>query len=627
MKDKMTTAKIVQVLAALTSGVFVYQAAFGVWEPQISRGIYILSAMLLAFLMNPARKKDRVVPVWMKVTDYLLAGLSIFCILWFMFNFEHLALAAGLPLDTIHVVVGIIMIILVLESCRRTIGPALPIIVSLFLLYNYYGPMMPGPLRHRGFSVNRIVSVMFAGTEGIFGSVVFIFATHIFLFVIFGAFLQKSGAGQFFIDLSKAVAGKVAGGAGQASVVSSWILGSIMGSSTANTAVTGAVTIPLMIDNGYRKHVAAAIEAVVSIGGQFMPPIMGASAFLMAAIVGVPYIEVALAGLIPAVLFFLSMVLMVFLEAKRTNIAPLPESEIPKVSEVFKKGWFYLIPIIIIVYILARGYSPSRAGVYAIVACFGLSWLNKERRMGPKEIYEALADGAKGALSISATAGPIGMLIAAISLPGLGMRISTIIIQLSGGHLPLALLLVMAASFILGMGMNVSSAYLLLATLTAPALVDLGVPILAAHFFVFWTSQLSVVTPPVCLSAFVAASLAGADVWKTGWYSLRMGLIIYYMPVLFVMMPGLMFMGTGAEIIYAIACTIIGVVAFSVFMQGYLLTTLTLVERVLIGVASLMVIHIDWISDIIGLTLLVFAVVSQVVRARKGAQPPSAAGV
>ncbi len=620
--EKTNNAKLallVKIMATAFSGIYIYQAAFGVWEPQYSRGCYIFFALALAFLTSPNRKKGKEVPLWLHVMDVALAVVTLGCVLYFIGRYQYYAIHAGMPLGPVDLFMGILTLLLVLEACRRCIGLALPIIVAAFLVYCYVGRYMPGPLMHKGFSLNRIVNVMFAGTEGIFGSVVYTFSTYIFLFIIFGSFLQKSGAGQFFIDVAKAVAGRLAGGAAQAAVISSWIFGSIMGSSTANAAISGAVSIPLMIENGYKRHVAASIEAVVSIGGQFMPPIMGAAAFLMASMIGIPYSQVALAGLPSAILFFISMMLMVYLEAKSSGLKPLPETEIPKMSQVFKKGWIYLIPIAVIVFYLAIGASPAKAGFWSIVACVGVSWLTKDRRMGIKEILDALSEGAIGSLSMANTAGAIGILIAAISLPGLGMKISTIIMQISNGFLPLALLLVMAASFILGMGMNVSSAYLLLVTLTAPALTQLGVPLLTAHFFVFWTSQLAVVTPPVCLSAYVAAAIAGADIWKTGWSSLRMGLVIYYMPILFVYMPGLLLIGSTASILYAIFCTLIGVFAYAVVSQGFLILKLTWYERVIMGVAAVMTLLIGWMTDLIGILLIASVFALQLTRKKKEA--------
>lgn len=616
-KDNRYFALMIKIIAAIFSGLFIYQAGFGVWVPQYSRGLYILFALVLAFLIAPHRKGKKNTPLWLQVFDVVLAAISVVCILYFMSRYSHYSINAGIPLEPIDMFFGILTIVLLLEACRRCLGWALPIITVFFLFYCYFGRIMPGQLVHRGFSINRIVNVMFAGTEGIFGSVTYTFSSYIFLFIIFGSFLQVSGAGDFYIELAKSAVGRLPGGAGQASVVSSWILGSIMGSSTANTAVTGAVTIPLMIENGYKKHVAASIEAVVSIGGQFMPPIMGAAAFLMAANIGVPYGEIALAGLAPAVFFFLAMIFMVWLEAKRTGLKPLPASEIPKMRDVMKRGWFYLIPIVVIVYFLGTGASPSKAGFWSIISCILVSWLNPGKRMGLRQLFEALANGAESSLSIATSAGVIGILIASISLPGLGMKLSSLIMQVSGGILPVALLLVMLASFILGMGMNVSSAYMLLITLTAPALTQLGVPLLVAHFFVFWTSQLAVVTPPVALSAYVAASIADADVWKTGWYSLRMGLVIYYMPILFVYMPGLLLIGSIGSIIYSLLCTLIGIFAFSVLCQGYLIIKATWPERIIMGIASLMVILIGWVTDIIGLGLIAVVVVMQILRKKK----------
>jgi TRAP transporter 4TM/12TM fusion protein len=466
---------------------------------------------------------------------------------------------------------------------------------------------------------------MYASTEGIFGSVVYVFANLIFLFVIFGSFLTASGAAKFFVELSKAAVGRFTGGAAQSAVVSSWLLGSVIGSSTANTAITGSITIPMMISRGYKRHIAAAVEAVVSIGGQFMPPIMGAAAFLIAAFVGIPYIEVAKAGLIPAVLFFLSMVFMVYLESKRLGLKGIPVKELPKLKTVFLGGWYHFLPIVIIISLLVAGFSTSLAGFYAIVSTVVLSWLNKETRMRPKQIFNALAEGARNSLSLSVTAGAVGILVAAITLPGLGLKFSSIILELANGNLPLALALVMAASFVLGMGMNVSSAYLVLITLAAPALVEMGVPLLTAHFFVFWTSQLSVITPPVALSAYVAAAIAKADVWKTGWYSLRMGLSIYYLPIMFVYIPALLWIGSTGEVIWAFTTTLFGVLAFSALMQGYLLTETKITDRILLGIGAISLVFPDLLTDFVGFAIISLVVAIQYFRSKnKNLKPKNA---
>lgn len=604
-----------KVLSAVFSSLFVYQAAFGYWEAHISRGIYILFALVLTFLINPNRKQES--SRFMRSFDYVLVGLSVFVTFYFMINFNSFAVNAGLPLSTIDVLIGCVTVLLVLEACRRTLGLAIPIIAISFLLYNYFGQYMPDIIFHRGFSINRIISVMYASTEGIFGSVAYTFSSFIFLFIIFGTFIQASGAGDFFVDLSKALVGRFAGGSAQAAVVSSALLGSIMGSSTANTAVSGGVTIPLMIDNGYKKHIAASVSAVSSIGGQFLPPVMGAGAFLMASFIGVPYIEIAKTSVIPALLFFLGIGIMVYLEAKNNGLKGIPKEEIPKISDVLKKGWFYLIPIVIIVFMLMKGFSPSLAGFWGIGSSFIVSFFRKEKRMKPKALYEALSESAKSSLAMATTAGVVGLLVAAISLPGLGMKFSSIILELANGRLFIALLLVMAASFVLGMGMNVTSAYMVLVTLAAPALVELGVPLIAAHFFVFWTSQLSVVTPPVCLSAYVAASIAGADPWKTGWYSLRMGLSIYYLPLMFIYVPPIILIGSPGQIILATVTALLGILCYSVVSQGYFITRAKIYERIILGIAAMLLIIYGVYTDLIGLALLALVIALQLSRKKR----------
>ena len=316
---------------------------------------------------------------------------------------------------------------------------------------------------------------------------------------------------------------------------------------------------------------------------------------------------------------------MVYLEAKRMGLKGIPEKELPDLKTVFLNGWYHFIPVILIIVMLGMGFSTSIAGFYAIVSTVVLSWINKNTRMMPIQIFNALAEGARNSLSLSVTAGAVGILVASITLPGLGLKFSSIIIELANGNLPLALLLVMAASFVLGMGMNVSSAYLILITLAAPALVELGVPLLTAHFFVFWTSQLSVITPPVALSAYVAAAIAKADVWKTGWYSLRMGLSIYYLPIMFVYIPALLWMGTAGHIIWAFITTLIGVLSFSAMMQGYLLDDTNVLDRVTLGLASITLVLPDLFTDFVGFGLLALVFVLQYVRVKRKKLKPKTA--
>jgi TRAP transporter 4TM/12TM fusion protein len=613
-KDRIRTA-----LSGLFAIVFIYQAAFGYWEAHINRGFYILFSLLLTFLYYPSTKiQNRMT----EILDLFLAGLSSFSVIYYMVRFPHYAMAAGMPLEPFDLLVGTITMALVLEACRRAIGWSLTLVGLAFLLYLFLGRSLPSIIQHRGFDLNRVVSVMYASTDGIFGSVAYVFSTFIFLFIIFGTFIQRSGAGAFFIDLAKAFVGRITGGAGLTSVVSSGILGSIIGSSTANTAITGAVTIPLMISRGYPPHVAASVEAVVSIGGQFLPPVMGAGAFLMAAFIGIPYIQVAKAGLIPALLFFASMLFMVYFEARRLRIEKIPRTDIPRIGAVLKKGWFFFVPIGLIIYLLVAGYSPSLAGFWAIVAVFAASLIRRDRKESLKGLGATLAESGKSSLVMAVTAGIVGIIIMAIAMPGLGMKFSAIVLELSGGKLLIALVLVMLASFVLGMGMNVTSAYLLLVTLAAPALVNIGIPLITGHFFIFWTSQLAVITPPVCLSAYVAAAIAKSDPWKTGVYSLKMGLSIYYIPFLFIFIPYLLWQGSAVNVIWSSASALIGVFSFSAACQGFLLVETTFLERMMLFGSALGLVTYGWMTDAIGFLLLVGVILHQGYGKNKSASAP-----
>ncbi len=368
-----------------------------------------------------------------------------------------------------------------------------------------------------------------------------VLATYVILFIFFGAFLHKSGAGKFFIDFPMALAGKSAGGPAKVAVIASAIFGSVSGSAIANTVSTGAFTIPLMKRAGFKPHVAGAIEPAASIGGMFMPPIMGAGGFLMAELTETPYSHIMLIAIAPALLYFFSVFCMIHFEAKKNNIKGLAQTEHWWV--VLKREWYYSLPLVVITVLMIMGRSPGYAAFWATLSCIGISWFNKETRMGPKEIWEATLTGANNTLIIGATLGVIGIIVGTISLTGIGLKFSDIIISLAGGNLFAAIMLVALASLVLGMGVPVTAAYLITAVLAVPPLQEMGVVLIAAHMIVYWFSQDSNITPPVCVAAYAGAAIAGSDPWKTGWTSFKFAKLLYVMPVLFAFTPAILFEG------------------------------------------------------------------------------------
>jgi TRAP transporter 4TM/12TM fusion protein len=411
------------------------------------------------------------------------------------------------------------------------------------LCYAYFGPYFPEVIAHRGFGFERLSNALYLSTNGVFGVMANVLATYVILFIFFGAFLHKSGAGKFFIDLPMALAGKTTGGPAKVAVIASGLFGSVSGSAIANTVSTGAFTIPLMKRAGFKPHVAGAIEPSASIGGMFMPPIMGAGGFLMAELTETPYASIMMIAVFPALLYFFSVFCMIHFEAKKHNIKGLTEDNLEHWTVVLKREWYFSLPLVIITVLMVMGRSPGYSAFWATISCIGISWVRKETRMGPKEIWEAILTGARNTLIIGATLGVIGIIVGTISLTGIGLKFSDIIISLANGNLLLAMGLVAIASLVLGMGVPVTAAYLITAVLAVPPLTEMGVVLIAAHMIVYWFSQDSNITPPVCVAAYAGAAIAGSDPWKTGWTSFKFAKLLYVVPLLFAFTPQILFEG------------------------------------------------------------------------------------
>ncbi len=474
--------------------------------------------------------------------DLLLAAVSALVVYYWLHEFEALNYRAGAETG-LDALVSIIGILISLEVCRRVLGLAMTSIGLVMILYAYFGAYLPGVIAHRGFGVERLATSLYLTTNGIFGVMANVLATYVILFIFFGAFLHKSGAGRFFIDLPMALAGKSTGGPAKVAVMASALFGSVSGSAIANTVSTGAFTIPLMKRAGFRPHVAGAIEPSASIGGMFMPPIMGAGGFLMAELTETPYAHIMMIAIFPALLYFFSVFCMIHFEAKKHNIQGFVDPDLPHWTVVLRQQWYFSLPLVIITVLMILGYSPGFSAFWATLSCIGISWVRAETRMGPKEIWEAIQTGARNTLIIGATLGVIGIIVGTISLTGIGLKFSDIIISLAGGHLLPAILLVALASLVLGMGVPVTAAYLITAVLAVPPLAEMGVVLIAAHMIVYWFSQDSNITPPVCVAAYAGAAIAGADPWKTGWTSFKFAKLLYVVPILFAFTPAILFEG------------------------------------------------------------------------------------
>ncbi|MDF1556429.1 MAG: TRAP transporter fused permease subunit, partial [Deferrisomatales bacterium] len=476
------------------------------------------------------------------LSDVLLAVLSASVVYYWVHEFEALNYRAGAETE-LDAFISLVGVFLSLEVCRRVLGWSMTLIGVGLLAYAYFGPYFPEVIAHRGFGVERLCTFLYLTTNGVFGVMANVLATYVILFIFFGAFLHKSGAGKFFIDLPMALAGKSTGGPAKVAVIASAIFGSVSGSAIANTVSTGAFTIPLMKRAGFKPHVAGAIEPAASIGGMFMPPIMGAGGFLMAELTETPYAHIMLIAIAPALLYFFSVFCMIHFEAKKHNITGIVGDDMDHWTVVLKREWYFSLPLIIITVLMIMGRSPGYAAFWATLSCIAISWMRKETRMGPKEIWEAILTGANNTLIIGATLGVIGIIVGCISLTGIGLKFSDIIISLAGGNLLAAVFLVALASLVLGMGVPVTAAYLITAVLAVPPLAEMGVVVICAHMIVYWFSQDSNITPPVCVAAYAGAAIAGSDPWKTGWTSFKFAKLLYVMPLLFAFTPAILFEG------------------------------------------------------------------------------------
>lgn len=536
-------------------------------------------------------------------SDVLLALAIGAAVVYWISQFQALNYRAGAE-NGVDRLVSIVGLILALEITRRVLGWAITIIGLAFIGFALFGPHLPEVIAHRGFAFDRLATSLFLTTNGLFGTMSSVLATYVILFIFFGAFLQKSGAGRFFIDLPLALAGRSTGGPAKVAVLSSALFGSVSGSAIANTVSSGAFTIPMMKRAGFKPHVAGAVEPAASIGGAFLPPIMGAGGFLMAELTGTPYSTIMILSLGPALLYFLSIFSMVHFEAAKHGLHGVVGDEVPHWKAVLRGGWFYALPLVIMTVMMLSGYSPSKAAFWATLSCIAVSWVRPETRMGFKEIWDAIQTGARGTLLIGATMGVIGVIVGVISLTGIGLKFSDLLISLAGNSLLLTLILIAIASLVLGMGVPVTAAYLIVAVLAVPALGTLGVAPIAAHMIVYWLSQDSNITPPVCVAAYAGAAIAGANPNQTGLTALKFAKLLYVMPVLFAYVPAILLDGTTSEIVTAYISATLGTIAFGAFAMGYLRRRTTPVEWIVLGVATFLLYWPNLATDAAGLLLV-----------------------
>ena len=630
------------VLGCLMVLIYFYGAGIRPAPTQYNRGIYVLLTYVMIFLAFPFSKKSS--STRPGVLDLALALASMVVVGYYMLEFENFNYRAGAA-NQMDVWISIIGVLISLEVCRRVLGWSMTLAGIFFIIYGLYGRYFPGMFGHRGFGVERLAVTLFMEQDGVFGIMANVLVTYVILFIFFGAFLQKSGVGRFFIDWPMALAGKSVGGPAKVSVIASAFFGSVSGSAIANTVSTGAFTIPLMKRAGFRPHVAGAIEPAASIGGMFMPPIMGAGGFLMAELTNLPYVQIMKMAVFPAILYFLSVLTMIHFEAKKHNITGLEDQDV-KASEIFKKHWYKSLPLVIIVVMMLVGYSPGMSAFWATISCVVISWFDREFRMGPREIWEAVVQGARSTLVIGATVGTIGVIVGTIALSGIGLKFSDIIFSLSenvsifmstisfglfGEHffrIPAAILLIGIASLVLGMGVPVTASYLITAVLAVPAISELLLQAgihghtaasvaIASHMIVYWFSQDSNITPPVCVAAYAGAAIAGSDPWKTGWTSFKFAKLLYVVPFLFAYEPAILLYGSWGDIALAFFTATVGTIAFSALTMGYLIRRTTVLEWLIFAVGTFLCYNPKLSTDLIGIFIIFLVYLMQKYKNKK----------
>ena len=604
----------VTVVCALFSAFYLYTSWFGIVSTESHLGIYFMASISLALIIfRPTPGAARV-----NLLDLAMVLFIIGALIYWMYQYEFLLDQLGWEPPLINTLLGAGVILISLEAARRTTGLIIPAVCVAFLVYAYVGPYLPSILRHDGFPIWRIIEYNFITTEGMLGQITNIFASYIFVFVIFAAFLERSGLGQLFMDTALAVTGRMTGGPGLAACFSSALMGMVSGSPVANVVTTGAFTIPLMKRIGYKPEFAGAVEAAASTGGQYMPPIMGAAAFMLAEFTETPYIDVVKISILPAILYFLAVGAMVYLEARKTKLLGLPRNELPKIGGVLKRSYQFL-PIPVIIVLMLQGYSPFYSAVWAIITTIVLSWFRKETRMGPKEIFDALAGGAKSSLSVGSLVGALGVIMGTCLLTGLPARLSELITVLSGGILPLVVVMILITGYIIGMGLPATPAYVILSLFGVPALAKLGVAALTAHLIVFWVAVGSVLTPPVALASMAAASIADSEPYETGFHAVKLGSWLFLMPFLFLYTP-ILLNGTTAEIIRCVITALCALIAWAAALEGYMLVKTRAWERILLLVAAFGLLHAGVITDIIGVGILALVFVTQLRLQKRMAQ-------
>lgn len=589
----------------------------GIIDAMALRTYHLLFLLVFTFLLFPTFSSERRVRFLPPLWDFLLLGATIFTFAYLLKNYIPVARRGGYLLDMDLFIAGL-AVTLVFEGARRACRN-LAVLGLIFLLYNFLGMWIPGELGHVGFSIKRVLNHLIWGSQGIFGVGIGVSATYIFLFVLFGSYLKHSGFSQFINDIALTMVGRSAGGPAKVAVLASALLGMINGSAIANVATTGTITIPMMKKTGYKKEFAAAVEAVASTGGQFAPPIMGAVGFVMAEFMGVSYTTVLMAAAIPAFLYYLTLLFAVHFEAKRLGLSGLSKENIPDALDVLRRQGHLVLPLVVLIGMLILGYTPLFAAVVSIFATVAASWLKKETRMGWKTIVVATVEGSRSAIAVGMSCAIIGVIIGTVFLTGLGLSFGYTILRIVGeGQLLLGGIMVMLMSTVLGMGVPGVAAYVIVATVSVPVLIQTGAVPMAAHLFCLMYACLSNITPPVAMSSYVASGIANSDQTKTSLIAVKLGLTGFILPFFFLDNP-ILLLGTISDTPLllthrAIVTSSIGVIALSSGLQGYLLERLNKIQRIAMIAAGLLFIETKLLTDSVALVMLAGIITMQLIQ-------------
>jgi len=610
-------AYVATAIAVSLSIFHIYTAWFGTLSPLAQRFVHLWGTLMIGFFVACSNGYSG--SRWLSLFLGISSGILGF---WFLSRLSPQAvLDRGIwGLTPVEQVAGILLGLLVLELTRRTIGLPIVIVALIFIAYALFGPYMPLAIAHKGYDLARLSHTLVWTTEGMLGIPLGVSATFVAIFILFGSFLETLGGSSFFLDLATSIAGHRKGGPAQVAVISSAAMGTISGSAVANVVTTGSFTIPLMKRLGYPPVFAGAVEAVASTGGQLMPPVMGAAAFVMAEMIEAPYWQIVVAAILPAILYYLSVGAMLYLRADRLNLRSLDRSELPSLKATLIRGSYLIIPVAVLVYLLLwLRYSPMKAGIYTVASLWVVSLVNsviRKKRFPWEAVLSGLERAGRTMVSVAAACGTAGIIIGVVSLTGLGVRFSQLVLDLAHNNLALTLVFTMVACIVLGMGLPTTAAYIITAVLGVPALVKLGVPLLAAHMFILYFACLSFITPPVALAAYAASGIAEANAMSTGFAAWKLGIAGFIVPFMFVHNPPLLLQGSLAQVILAAVTSILGVAALAISVEGWLKRPVGPIGRLVLLASAILLIKPGFVTDLLGIGLLAISVTLQVRRTR-----------